>query len=161
MSALTPVSNVQCALGLLLISALSSSTAAVQHRTEGAIATAAPTNVARSLPYTSLLAQAEPGLVGVYSIQQQSTQRYLDAHDTADRDFAVVTRTHQANTTQRWIIKRPIQEAAPVPPSSAGACTVFGRVEGRRQADESCAEEAEDADGVSSQRAQRGGGRRD
>ena len=69
-------SNVLCALGCLLISALS--------------------------PSTLLLAQ-EAVLNGVYRIQQQSTQRYLDAHDTADKDFAVVTRERQPNATQRWI----------------------------------------------------------
>ena len=33
----------------------------------------------------------------VYTIQQQSNGRYLDAHDTLDRDYAVVTRAAQNN----------------------------------------------------------------
>ena len=44
-------------------------------------------------------------LAGIHSIQQESTSRFLDAHQTADKDFAVVTRPRQDNTTQRWILR--------------------------------------------------------
>ena len=44
------------------------------------------------------------GLSGVYTIQQKSNNRYLDAHVTQARDYAVVTRTAQNNDTQRWIL---------------------------------------------------------
>jgi hypothetical protein len=45
-------------------------------------------------------------LHGIYTIQQQSTQRYLDAHDTANKDYRVVTRPRQDNATQRWFLTR-------------------------------------------------------
>ena len=42
---------------------------------------------------------------GVYTIQQKSNGRFVDAHEVEDRDFAVVTRTAQNNDSQRWAIK--------------------------------------------------------
>ena len=44
---------------------------------------------------------------GVYSIQQKSNNRFVDAHEISGKDFALVTRTSQSNNTQGWII-RPI-----------------------------------------------------
>ena len=43
-------------------------------------------------------------LRGLYTIQQKSTRRYMDAHEEG-RDYSVVTRDRQKNTTQQWIIK--------------------------------------------------------
>src|ERR671911_370947 len=41
-------------------------------------------------------------LQAVYTIRQQSTGRFVDAHETAQQDFGVVTRPNQNNATQRW-----------------------------------------------------------
>jgi len=49
-----------------------------------------------------LEAQTLPELSGIFTIRQQGTGRFLDAHDTADKDFGVVTRPFQANLTQQW-----------------------------------------------------------
>ena len=38
------------------------------------------------------------------TIQQKSNGRFLDAHEVADQDFSVVTRSSQNNDTQRWLI---------------------------------------------------------
>jgi hypothetical protein len=43
-------------------------------------------------------------LQGVYTIQQKSNRRYVDAHEGTN-DNSVVTRDWQNNDTQRWIIK--------------------------------------------------------
>ena len=43
-------------------------------------------------------------LTGQYTIQQKSNNRFLDAHESKSRDYSVVTRTAQNNTTQRWIL---------------------------------------------------------
>jgi hypothetical protein len=45
-------------------------------------------------------AQGRP-VSGLYTIVQQNTGRFLDAHAVADRDFAVVTRPRQGNASQR------------------------------------------------------------
>ena len=50
--------------------------------------------------------QDPPPLSGAHTIQQRSNGRYLDAHDTPDRDFGVVTRPRQDNATQRWVFRR-------------------------------------------------------
>ena len=42
-------------------------------------------------------------LHGVYTIQQKSNRRYVDAHQDAN-DNSVVTRNWQNNDTQRWIL---------------------------------------------------------
>jgi predicted Zn-dependent protease len=39
---------------------------------------------------------------GTYTIRQRSSGRFLDAHESADRDFRLVTRPAQNNDTQRW-----------------------------------------------------------
>ena len=39
---------------------------------------------------------------GLYKVQQESSSRFLDAHESSDRDFSVVTRPRQSNTTQQW-----------------------------------------------------------
>ena len=41
---------------------------------------------------------------GVYTIQQRSNDRYWDAHEYQQGDFALVTRPLQNNDTQKWII---------------------------------------------------------
>ena len=50
-----------------------------------------------------------PGVVddGVFTLTQQSNGRFVDAHEIAAKDYAVVTRTHQGNDTQRFIV-RPV-----------------------------------------------------
>ena len=42
----------------------------------------------------------------VYEIQQVSSDRYLDAHETSGQDYSVVTRTAQHDDTQRWVVTR-------------------------------------------------------
>ena len=39
---------------------------------------------------------------GNYTIQQKSSNRFMDAHESSSHDFSVVTRTAQNNNTQRW-----------------------------------------------------------
>lgn len=39
---------------------------------------------------------------GVYKVRQESSNRFLDAHQSNDNDFSAVTRTNQNNTTQQW-----------------------------------------------------------
>ncbi|WP_321474218.1 matrixin family metalloprotease [uncultured Paludibaculum sp.] len=39
---------------------------------------------------------------GTYTIRQKSNNRFLDAHEIADKDFRLVTRPAQNNNTQRW-----------------------------------------------------------
>lgn len=46
---------------------------------------------------------ALPALRGSYTIQQKSNSRFVDAHESANNDFNVVTRTAQNNNTQRWV----------------------------------------------------------
>ena len=41
----------------------------------------------------------------VYSIRQQSSGRFADAHEST-RDHSMVTRNAQNNATQQWILKR-------------------------------------------------------
>ena len=41
---------------------------------------------------------------GLYTIQQQSNGRFVDAHEHSGEDFGVVTRPAQNNRTQRWMI---------------------------------------------------------
>jgi hypothetical protein len=44
---------------------------------------------------------------GVYTIQQRSNGRFVDAHEYAGKDYGLVTRAAQNNDTQRWIL-RPV-----------------------------------------------------
>lgn len=47
------------------------------------------------------LAQSEPVLpAGTYTIRQKSTNRYVDARDSADWDYGIVTRGPQNNSTE-------------------------------------------------------------
>ncbi len=39
---------------------------------------------------------------GVYTVRQESSGRFLDAHQSSGNDFSVVTRTAQNNNTQKW-----------------------------------------------------------
>ncbi len=52
----------------------------------------------RTTEFSHLLSDS---MDGVHTIQQKSSGRFLDAHDSSD--FSVVTRTAQNNDTQRWI----------------------------------------------------------
>lgn len=45
-------------------------------------------------------------LSGVYTLQQLSNRRFMDAHEVSSKDFSVVTRPAQNNRTQMWIFKR-------------------------------------------------------
>ena len=40
----------------------------------------------------------------VCTIRQKSNGRFVDAHENATNDFAVVTRPAQNNHTQRWVL---------------------------------------------------------
>ncbi|MGB3761903.1 MAG: matrixin family metalloprotease [Ornithinimicrobium sp.] len=42
---------------------------------------------------------------GTYTLMQQQTFRYLDAHDSRSRDFSAVTRDQQRDSSQRWVIE--------------------------------------------------------
>lgn len=42
--------------------------------------------------------------VTIVTIQQSNTGRFVDAHETADQDYRIVTRAAQNNDTQRWIM---------------------------------------------------------
>lgn len=44
-------------------------------------------------------------LTGSYTMQQKHVRRYLDAHESKNNDFSVVTRTSQSNDTQKWTFK--------------------------------------------------------
>jgi Astacin (Peptidase family M12A)/Ricin-type beta-trefoil lectin domain-like len=41
---------------------------------------------------------------GLYTIQQKSNGRFVDAHEYSGKDFGVVTRPAQNNRTQQWIL---------------------------------------------------------
>jgi hypothetical protein len=41
---------------------------------------------------------------GIFTIQQKSNSRFLDAHEIAAKDFAVVTRLAQNDATQAWVL---------------------------------------------------------
>ncbi len=41
---------------------------------------------------------------GTYTVRQQSTGRFLDAHDSASQDFSAVTRERQDDGSQRWVL---------------------------------------------------------
>jgi hypothetical protein len=44
---------------------------------------------------------------GLYTVQQKSSARFMDAHEIEEKDFALVTRPEQNNNTQWWLI-RPV-----------------------------------------------------
>jgi astacin len=43
---------------------------------------------------------------GLYTIQQKSNGRFVDAHEYSGKDFGVVTRLAQDNDTQKWVMTR-------------------------------------------------------
>jgi hypothetical protein len=43
-----------------------------------------------------------PLAAGTYTVQQKSSNRFLDAHQNSSNDFSIVTRPAQNNDTQRW-----------------------------------------------------------
>jgi len=54
--------------------------------------------------FVAMFANAQP-LAGIYTIQQVSNNRFVDAHESSTNptgDFSLVTRTAQNNDTQRW-----------------------------------------------------------
>jgi Ricin-type beta-trefoil lectin domain-like len=53
--------------------------------------------------FTKSLLVPDPG---IYTIQQVSNNRFLDAHEVKGKDFAAVTRIAQNNNTQRWELTR-------------------------------------------------------
>lgn len=44
-------------------------------------------------------------LSGKYTVQQVSSQRFLDAHQRSSKDWSAVTRPAQNNDTQKWLIE--------------------------------------------------------
>jgi len=58
-------------------------------------------------------------LQGEFTIQQKSNNRYLDAHESWNRDFEVVTRGSQNNNTQRWELT-PIGRVYAIRQASSG-----------------------------------------
>ena len=57
----------------------------------------------------------------VYTIRQRSNDRFVDAYETEDKDFAVATRPAQGDDTQRWIVV----------PSNEGSFTIRQLSNGR------------------------------
>jgi hypothetical protein len=49
-------------------------------------------------------APAQQKLSGVYTIEQTSSKRLLDAYQSTNTDWTVVTRPPQTNATQHWIL---------------------------------------------------------
>ncbi|MFC2172798.1 RICIN domain-containing protein [Acidobacteriota bacterium] len=43
---------------------------------------------------------------GIYTIQQKSNGRFVDAYGSRTRDYMLVTRTQQADDSQKWILNR-------------------------------------------------------
>jgi len=41
----------------------------------------------------------------VKDVIKESNRRFIAAHETAEKDFSIVTRPAQNNDTQRWVIK--------------------------------------------------------
>jgi hypothetical protein len=60
--------------------------------------------VISALPGGFSVSVIDPTQSGVYTIQQKSNSRFVDAHEIEGKDFALVTRTAQNNDTQRWIL---------------------------------------------------------
>ena len=52
-----------------------------------------------------LIGQTTQTLSGVYTIQQASNERFIDAHEIESKDFSLVTRPFQRNDTQKWFVK--------------------------------------------------------
>jgi Astacin (Peptidase family M12A)/Ricin-type beta-trefoil lectin domain-like len=67
---------------------------------------------------------------GVYTIQQKSNGRFVDAHETEGKDFALVTRTAQNNDTQRWIL-RPLGGVYTIQQKSNGRFVDAHEIEGK------------------------------
>lgn len=57
---------------------------------------------------------------GIYTIQQVSNNRFLDAHEVQDKDFAMVTRIAQNNDTQRWELTRAGEDTYTIRQLSSG-----------------------------------------
>ena len=58
---------------------------------------------------------------GIYTMRQKKSSRFLDAYETVSDDYSAVTRPHQPNDSQRWII-----EASP-----DGTYTIRHKINGR------------------------------
>ncbi|MGH9222650.1 MAG: RICIN domain-containing protein [Acidimicrobiales bacterium] len=55
-----------------------------------------------SLTLRSLDAAPLPVAPGLHTVRQESSGRFMDAHEAAAKDFKVVTRPAQGNDSQRW-----------------------------------------------------------
>ena len=67
---------------------------------------------------------------GVYTIQQQSNGRFVDAHEIEAKDFALVTRAAQNNDTQRWILT-PVGGVYTIQQKSNGRFVDAHEIEGK------------------------------
>ncbi len=56
---------------------------------------------------------------GDHTIRQQSSGRFLDAHESSSNNFSAVTRPAQGNDSQRWL--HLFDEDEPIPPNVPGA----------------------------------------
>ncbi|MFC2172799.1 RICIN domain-containing protein [Acidobacteriota bacterium] len=56
----------------------------------------------------------------VYTIQQKSNGRYIDAWQSKKKDYTVVTRTHQNDDTQQWILNRVSHNTYTIQQRSSG-----------------------------------------
>lgn len=61
-------------------------------------------HVINTLPGGFTVRVFDPNQSGVYTIQQKSSKRFMDAHELEEKDFALVTRSAQNNDTQRWVL---------------------------------------------------------
>jgi Ricin-type beta-trefoil lectin domain-like len=57
---------------------------------------------------------------GIYTIQQMSNSRFVDAHEIAEKDFAIVTRIAQNNDSQRWLFEHISGDAYTIRQVSSG-----------------------------------------
>ena len=55
--------------------------------------------------HVEVIRQTSTLAAGVYTIQQKSTNRYVDAHEKSSKDYSLVTRSAQNNSSQQWILK--------------------------------------------------------
>jgi|CXWK01.1.fsa_nt_gi hypothetical protein len=60
--------------------------------------------VTRALPGGFSVTITEQVVSGLYTIQQKSSGRFMDAHEIEGKDFSLVTRPAQTDDTQRWTI---------------------------------------------------------
>ena len=61
-------------------------------------------HVTRALSGGFSVSITDPTDAAIYTIQQKSNGRFVDAHEIEGKDFGMVTRPAQNNDTQRWVI---------------------------------------------------------